>query len=151
MDFTRAKLTCLFWLTKWSYIVLRAMRLTYTRGLIRFSNCAGLSRIMLTPVKKASHEFHLTMMQKPGFLCYLCLASRSIRLRDVLDDFQENKGLQKLSHGCSFRVSSHVFYSVLPRLVREIMILLHVDNRGAGQPVLSHSVGCAFSFTFQII
>ena len=52
---------------------------------------------------------------------------------------------------CSFRVSKHAFYSVLPRLVRKIMILLHVDNRGAGQPVLSRSVGCASSFTFQIV
>ena len=30
-----------------SYIVLRVMRLTYTRGLIRFSNCAGLSRLIV--------------------------------------------------------------------------------------------------------
>ena len=47
--------------------------------------------MMLTPVKKASHEFHLTMIQKPGFLCYFRLASRSIRSRDVLDGFKEIK------------------------------------------------------------
>ena len=49
MDFNRPEPTCYstyFPLAK-EYIALRVMRLTYTRGLIRFSNCAGLSRLIV--------------------------------------------------------------------------------------------------------
>ena len=47
MDFYRAEPTC----GAFSYIVLCVMRLTYTRGLIQFSNSAKLSRLMVTGPK----------------------------------------------------------------------------------------------------
>ena len=72
MDFNRAELTC--YRTNFSspvpakkidrafsYVVLRVMCLTKTRGLIQFSNCAGLSRFNKSRMWKGLHMMDLCM------------------------------------------------------------------------------------------
>ena len=45
-----------------SYTVLCVMRLTYTRGLVRFSNCVRLSRLDFILISIKKHEDILTIV-----------------------------------------------------------------------------------------